>query len=272
MNWLNRLRTRRILKRHPIADHDWRDAVERLPLLATLTSAERVRLRVLTTLFLHRKSFTGVQGIELTPSMKLVIAAQACIEVLNLDLALFDGWKEITVYPGAFRVERDVEDELGLVHRERRTLSGESWGRGPVILSWDDVEQDSFRLRPGRNVVIHEFAHKLDMLNGRANGMPPLHPDMPIEAWTRSLSDAYERLVERVAHHHNHINAYAATDPAEFFAVICEYFFTAPALLRAIYPEVFLQLKRYFRQDPGPRMEPMEGSLQPGIRKGFTER
>ncbi len=242
------------MRRHPIPDALWFDVTARLPLLAQYDAVEKAKLRALTTLFLRRKSFTGARGIEVTPEMALIVAAQACVEILELGIDSFDGWYSVIIYPGTFVVEHEQIDEFGLVHEQRHALSGESWSQGPVILSWDDVARDSFTLRRGHNVVLHEFAHKLDMLNGRANGMPPLHPDMSIETWTKSLSRAYERLVRRVEHHHDDIDPYAATDPAEFFAVICEYFFTAPDILHDHYPAVYRQLKRYFRQDPLARM------------------
>ena len=139
-------------------------------------------------------------------------------------------------------------DENGVAHQTRQALSGEAWQRGPVILSWQ-ATADAGAL-DGENLVLHEFAHKLDMLSGRANGMPPLHPDMPVADWTATLSEAFEHLRCNVEHHHRpHINAYAATNPAEFFAVICEYFFTAPGILHRYCPEVYRQLKVYFRQD-----------------------
>lgn len=249
MGWFKRFRPFWILRTHALPDHEWNEVTQQLPLLASLDARENARLRVLTTLFIHRKAFSGVQGLEVTLMMKIVIAAQACLEVLELGISSFDGWYEIIVYPSAFMVERETQDEIGLVHSDSKALSGESWIRGPVILSWDDVEHDSYTLRHGHNVVLHEFAHKLDMLNGRANGMPPLHPNMPIATWTRSLSEAYEDIIQRVEHHHSSINSYAATDPAEFFAVICEYFFTAPDVLVERYPTVYQQLRAYFRQD-----------------------
>jgi len=166
-------------------------------------------------------------------------------------LNAYDGWVEIVVYPGAFRVRREAVDEFGIVHEEARALSGESWGRGPVILSWEDVQRDSFTPQPGRNVVIHEFAHKLDMQNGRANGMPPLPPGMPVEEWTAALSEAYARLQQHLADNQRPaIDPYAATDPAEFFAVVCEYFFTDPQTLRTHCSAVYEQLRGYFRQNP----------------------
>ncbi|HHI76395.1 MAG TPA: zinc-dependent peptidase [Gammaproteobacteria bacterium] len=245
----------RVLRNHPIPDGLWFELTPRLPLLHGLDAIERARLRELSTLFLHDKHFTGVQGLELSEEMRLVIAAQACLPILELGPDAYAGWVEIVVYPAAFRVSREVTDEFGIVHREERGLSGESWGAGPVILAWEEVERDSFRLRHGHNVVVHEFAHKLDLLNGRANGLPPLHPDMPIEAWSRALGEAYERLIRRIEQHHRpFIDPYAATDPAEFFAVVCEYFFTAPEVLQEHCPAVYEQLRRYFRQDPLQRL------------------
>ena len=248
--WLRRMREAWQLRHRPIPDALWFDVTARLPLLEQYDAVEKARLRVLATLFLQRKSFTGARGIEVTPEMELIVAAQACALILELGIDSFDGWHSVIIYPDTFVVEHEQTDEFGLVHEQHRALSGESWSQGPVILSWDDVEYDSFTLRRGYNVVLHEFAHKLDMLNGRANGMPPLHPDMPIEEWTESLSRAYEHLVSRVEYHHGDIDPYAATDPAEFFAVICEYFFTAPDIVHGHYPAVYRQLRRYFRQDP----------------------
>lgn len=251
MSWFKRWQTYRILKKHAIPDQLWLQTTGQLVLVKPLNAVEKSRLRVLSTLFIHEKEFSGAQGLQLMPGMKVVIAAQACLAVLNLGLQSFAGWHEIILYPDAFMVNRQHQDESGLVTSENKTLSGEAWDQGPVILSWAEVESDSFQHRPGNNVVIHEFAHKLDMLNGRANGMPPLHPNMPIEAWTESLSEAYQRLTDRVAlDQHAMINAYATTNPAEFFAVICEYFFTAPDILLQRYPDVYSQLKHYFRQDP----------------------
>jgi Mlc titration factor MtfA (ptsG expression regulator) len=249
MNWLTRFKTYRILKKHGLPDHEWHQVTQNLPLLNLLSPAEKTRLRVLSTLLIYHKTFTGVQGLEMTLAKKITIAAQACIEILQLGIDSFDGWQEVIVYPGAFKVERETRDEFGLIHNSDNALSGEAWMRGPVILSWDDIERDSYTRHKGHHVILHEFAHKLDMLNGRANGMPPLHPDMTISEWTDSLSRAYEKLSHRVETHHAKINAYAATNPAEFFAVMCEYFFTAPELLIEHYPKVYQQLKTYFSLD-----------------------
>ncbi len=247
MKWLEQICTYYTLKKYGLPDQLWLETTDKLPLLASLDAVEMAKLRVLSTLLVHRKTFFGAQELEVTPEMEIIIAAQASVEILELGIDSYNGWEEIIVYPAAFKVEREVQDDFGLIRNEQNVLSGEAWGQGPVILSWDDVERDSFTLREGHNVVIHEFAHKLDMLNGRANGMPPLHPDMPIEEWTTSLSAAYQHLIKRLEHHHGEINAYAATNPAEFFAVMCEYFFTAPDTLKKHYPKVFKELRAYFR-------------------------
>ena len=250
MNWFSRLYTYHLLKKYALADHLWLETTRQLPLINSLSASEKAHLRVLSTLLIHEKTFSGAQGLSITPRIKVIVATQACLPILKLGLQSYHGWNEIILYPATFVVNRKTEDESGLINSTQNALSGEAWERGPVILSWQDVERDSFQLRPGNNVVIHEFSHKLDMLNGRANGMPPLHPNMPIEAWTESLSNAYQKMKDRVMSQQSVINAYAATDPAEFFAVFCEYFFTAPDVLLQNYPDVFDQLRQYFKQNP----------------------
>lgn len=251
MAWLRKWRRARIVKKHPIPDSLWRRASERLPLARQLSAHERARLRLWTTLFLHAKRFTPVRGMTLDQEQRLTIAIQACLLILELDFDYFDGWIEIVVYPETFVVMRDIPDASGVVETRRDLLSGEAWSQGPVILSWQDVRRDSFQLHPGHNVVIHEFAHKLDMLNGRANGMPPLHPEMSIPEWTESLSRAYAALNRALEHQRRPwINAYAATNPAEFFAVLSEYFFTAPERLKHHEPAVYGQFTRFYRQNP----------------------
>lgn len=217
-------------------------------MLRTLDPHQAARLRKLTTLLLYEKSIHGVQGLSMNLEMRAVIASQACLMILELDTSCFDGWKELIVYPGAFKVERTVTDEYGISHQQSAPLSGESWQNGPLVLSWEDVQRDSYTLRPGSHVVIHEFAHKLDALNGRVNGMPPLHPNMSIEKWSDVLSSAYAQLRQRLDHGKNCINPYAATNPAEFFAVLSEYFFTAPEVLQQVCIDVYKQLALYYRQ------------------------
>ena len=160
---------------------------------------------------------------------------------------VFDGWVEVILYPGAFRVNHAQMDAIGLVHDEASVLTGESWLRGPVILSWDDVERDTYHCQAGHNVVLHEFAHKLDGLNGATNGMPPASWHEP-EKMGQALNRAYDALCLRVAAGESaFIDPYAATSPAEFFAVLSEVFFTAPDILKNRYPSVHKQLTLFYR-------------------------
>lgn len=251
MRWFRRLYVAWLLRRHPIDDALWRSVADRLPLIERLSSVDMARLRKLTTLFLYQKKFSGAHGFEIMPEQRLVIALQAVLPILELGMERYLGWSEVIVYPDAFWVTREQQDASGVVHMQEQILSGESWSRGPVILSWSEVEQDLLNPHAGRNVVIHELAHKLDALNGRTNGMPPLHPDMEVSEWSGILSSAFSRLQLRLeADGRAPIDAYAATAPAEFFAVISEYFFTAPQILLDAYPRVYEQMSRYYRQQP----------------------
>jgi Mlc titration factor MtfA (ptsG expression regulator) len=201
---------------------------------------------------LLEKTFHGAQGFALDTARCELIAALAAIPILGLDNDWYDGFVEVIVYPDEFRTRHEVEDENGLVHVTDKTLSGESWSQGPVILSFADVE-DSLDL-DGYNVVLHEFAHKLDMRNGDANGMPPLHPDMDPAPWARAFQSAFDQMnAELDADRETLIDPYAAEDPAEFFAVLSEVFFECPVALRAEYPEVYTQLRLFYRQDPAAR-------------------
>jgi Mlc titration factor MtfA (ptsG expression regulator) len=257
MNIFKRAWIRYLLHRHAIAHGLWVDVTEKLPVLQGMSAVEKAHLRELTTLFLHEKRFVGVQGLQLTDAMCLTVATQACLPALSFGMGCLSGWIDIIVYPGAFRISRDEMDMAGIVHHQERALVGESWSRGPLVLSWEDVERDSHGAQPGRNVVIHEIAHKLDMLNGPADGFPPLHYRMPITEWTSALSAAYESLVQRVEHHHRVcIDPYAATSPAEFFAVISEYFFCAPEVLSIHFAAVYRQLELYYRQSTLLRARP----------------
>ena len=256
IKWVKRRRICYTLKHHAIPFDLWNKVLYKAELLRDLSSVERAQLRKETTLFLRRKTIAGAQGFQLTDEMIIIIAAQAALPILKLGLDYYSGWIEVIVYPGAFRVNHDNIDQNGLVSNEVNTLSGEAWSHGPVILSWEDIEHDLHSPHLGHNVVIHEFAHKLDMLDGHADGLPPLHPRMKIQHWAKALSSAYEVLRQQVAHHHRtRINAYAATTPAEFFAVVSEYFFAAPTTLKLHCPEVYQQLTKFYRQDPLLRRE-----------------
>ncbi len=236
------------MRRHPLPHHVWHRAARQLVVLQGLDAVQMAHLRELTTWFLHTKTINGVHGLDVTLPMRVTVAAQACLLILNLDTDYFDNWVEIILYPGAFRVQREQTDAIGLVHNDTSVLSGESWLRGPVVLSWDEVERDSHH-RTGSNVVLHEFAHKLDGLNGATNGLPPLRRGMSRQRWAAAFSAAYDALCLQVAAGASPcINPYAATNPAEFFAVVTECFFTAPETLKNCYPEVHQQLALFYQQ------------------------
>jgi len=203
-------------------------------------------------------AIVGAGGLVVRDGMRMSIAAQACMLILNLDLEYYRGWVEVIVYPDEFVAEYDYVDEDGIAHHVEAPMTGESWLEGPVILSWADAELRGEE--PGYNVVIHEFAHKLDMLNGDANGFPPLHPGMDREAWPRAFGAAYDDFCRRVARGEpSAIDAYAAEHPSEFFAVLSEAFFETPAAVRAEYRDVYRQLAAFYRQDPAARQERQGG-------------
>ncbi len=223
-----------------------------LPLFGGLNAEEIARLRELAGQLLADKAFSGAGGAEVDAGMATVIAAFATLPVLNLGYGWYEGWNEIVVYPGEFIHDGEQMDEAGIVHHVRHARSGESWEGGPMVLSWQDVEQSG---QAGGNVVIHEFAHKLDMRNGVANGRPPLHSGMSPEAWAHDFQTAWDDLCRRVdGGEETQIDPYATESPAEFFAVLSEYFFEAPDVLHAVYPAVYGQLQRFYLQDPLSRL------------------
>jgi len=250
-----RWRRQRVLEQDRLDPALWAELLEALPVLDGLSEAERERLKTLTVLFLAEKKFEAVGGLELTEPMRLAIAMQACLPILNLGIDYYRGWYSVVVYPGGFMARRHYVDEASVEHAWDEPLAGEAWEQGPVILSWEDVE-DSLAL-DGFNVVLHEFAHKLDMLTGAPNGLPPLHGDMPIKEWSTAMQAAFDDLAARdEAGEETPIDPYAAESPAEFFAVVSEAFFELPHLLRDEYPEVYRQLTRFYRQDPAARLSP----------------
>jgi MtfA peptidase len=245
---LRRWRRARIVRRTPLDEATWRSTLARYRFLTGLSAAERDRLRDLVTVFLHDKQIHGAAGLELDYPMRMALAVQACILLLHLPADWYDGWVEIIVYPDEFMPDVEWQDEFGVVHTGKEVRSGEAWLHGPVVLSWADIGED---FADGVNVAIHEFAHKIDMLNGDADGYPPLHAGMDRTAWTKALTSAYEDFCHSVdAGHRTTIDPYAAESPGEFFAVLSEAFIERPEIVRAGYAEVYEQLKGFYRQDP----------------------
>lgn len=207
-------------------------------------------MREMSALFIAEKLFEPVHGLELSERMRTSIAAQACLPILNLGMDWYDDWRTLVVYPAEFVRPREEFDAVGVMHQWDEVLGGESWQRGPVILSWADVEASGWG--DGYNVVIHEMAHKLDMhCGGDADGFPPLHRGMKAREWTTAFTEAYEDMTLRVeAGEDVALDAYATESPAEFFAVLSEFFFEIPTLLAREYPAVYRQLEAFYRQSP----------------------
>ena len=263
------LRGRRVPATVPIDTELWQRMTAPWLFMRGLPQADAGRLRALCERFLAIKHFSGAHELAVSEEMRVEIAAQACVLVLELGIEWYEGWSEVIVYPTQFMPEREVEDEAGVVHLTRDPMAGEAWLGGPVILSYEDVAlaADARSRVAGYNVVIHEFAHKLDMRNGDPNGFPPLHRGMDARAWKRAFSEAYAQFVRRVEAAERlparraqaaldalPIDPYAAESAAEFFAVGSEAFFETPELLAPAYPAVYEQLRLFYRQDPLARL------------------
>ncbi len=255
----------------------WRETLAAMPWLGHLDAAGLARLRELSAGFLAAKTITGAAGFEVDDRVRVAIAAQACLPILKLGLAAYDDFVEIVVYPDRFLVPRTQVDEAGVVHESTDELAGEAMERGPVVLSWPDADPNggadanggAAPASRGWNVVIHEFAHKLDMLDGEPDGVPPL-PARRRAAWTREIEGAWEsfcgmldRLEESIPRHVDPespqgeawyaglpLDPYAATDVGEFFAVAAEAFFVDPEPLADVFPDLYRMLAEYFGQDP----------------------
>lgn len=248
-NW----RRRRLLESRSIPEALWRSAIAEVPALSRLDAAELDRLRSLSLLFLTEKNIESAGGLELDDAMRVRLAALACWPILELGLDCYDGFAAVIVYPDEFVVPgREHVDDAGVVHVADDILSGEAWDFGPVILAWEDVAASG--QGEGYNVVAHEFAHKLDLLDGAVNGVPPLHRDMRVAEWTETFQAAYDDLVEQVERgEETWIDPYAAENPGEFFAVCSELFFDVPLDLQIAYPALYRQLAAFYRQDPAAR-------------------
>jgi Mlc titration factor MtfA (ptsG expression regulator) len=255
--FLKSWRRRRALERTRIDTATWDSVVAGLHFLKDFPPADMDRLRELAVLFLNEKEMTGAGGFTLTDEVCLSIAAQACLPVLNLGLdPWYEGWVGIIVYPSEFRVRREEVDEDGVLHEWDDEISGEAWPGGPVVLSWEDIGMAD----GGYNVVIHEFAHKIDMRSsgGDAEGYPQPHRDMDGKTWEDTLESAYARFCGMVDRgRETLLDPYAAEHPAEFFAVATEAFFTDPHGLIAEFPRLYEQLRLFYRQHPAARLAPL---------------
>ncbi len=230
----------------------WRDVLkQRVPYVRRLPADLQLQLKRHMQVFLTEKQFIGCAGLHVTDEIRVTIAAQACLLLLNRRTDYFPELAHILVYPDSFVVDRQHSDHAGVLHQGRDVLSGESWSQGKVILSWADVLAGAEITDDGRNVVIHEFAHQLDHEDGQANGSPWLGKREYRERWARVFTREYEHLQQRAARREaTLLDHYGATDPAEFFAVASEVFFEQAPQLATEHAELYELLSRYYRINP----------------------
>jgi hypothetical protein len=217
-----------------------------------LSDELRFRLRKLIQVFIAEKNWEGCNGFAVSEEVKVTIAAQACVLVLGLQNVHFDHVLSILVYPDSYVAKTVETTRAGVIVERGHARLGEAWWRGPVILSWADVLAGGRRESPGRNLVFHEFAHQLDMMNGRmVDGTPPLKNDKQLQRWVEVLEPEYKQLVERCRQgHQGVVDCYGTTNVAEFFAVLTEVFFECPQLLSTHHPQVYGVLSDYFQLSP----------------------
>lgn len=248
--WLwPRWRRQRLLTK-PVAA-DWLALLDtRLPVFARLQADEQRQLLDLVRLFLAEKKFHGCAGQQITDEVRVLIAAQACLLLLNRRTAVFPRLQHILVYPAAFTKEQEELNEDGTVSLVQTDMLGESWHYGKVILSWDDIEYGLANFGDGENVVLHEFAHQLDAESGSEDGTPPLrHNDSRV--WAAVMQREFAALTRAAENEEETVmDPYGASDPVEFFAVATETFFELPALMYDWHPQLFAELQRFYCVDP----------------------
>ncbi len=231
---------------------DWGAILQRrVPFVGTLPAADRDELFAKMRVFLDEKVFEGCGGLELTEEIRVTIAAQACVLLLHRETDFYPDLDTILVYPHAYVAQGKHLGPDGTVTEGRQVRLGESWAQGVVVLSWDDVVAGAADVHDGHNVVFHEFAHQLDNESGPGDGAPALPRPSMYLAWARVLGAEYQHLLQDVHRQRpNVLDAYGATNPAEFFAVATETFFEKPVPLRRQHPELYEQLRLFYQQDP----------------------
>ena len=250
-----RRRRRQRIRSRPFPP-EWLAIVERnVAYYRLLTPAEQAELRDHIQVFIDEKRFEGCGGLEITDEIRVTIAAQACILLLHRQTNYYPKMETILVYPHRYFAETTVRLPGGAVLEGTHARLGESWYRGPVVLSWDDVRRASADVYDGRNVVFHEFAHQLDSESGANEGVPVLPRRSMYIAWARVLGEEYAQLIEDLKHHRaTFIDAYGATNPAEFFALVTEAFLEQPLQLQRAHPKLYEQLMTFYQQDPAARL------------------
>jgi|FLOH01.1.fsa_nt_gi MtfA peptidase len=256
--WLHRIRRKRFL-REGLSEEScyWLDF---LPVLFDLPAADRKRLEGLTRVFIEEKHFEGCGGQLISDKIRVIIAAQACLLILNLHHDFYQRVRTILVYPSTFKHGSTWRRPDGIVVDLESANLGEAWPGGPVILAWDAAYQGGRNANDGQNTVFHEFAHKLDMLDGVTDGIPPLTQDHEKNGWRAAFLAAYEQYLQNLQAGRPQIfDAYAATNPAEFFATASECFFELAVKMEAHEPRLYALLEKFYRQDPARRSRAVLG-------------
>jgi Mlc titration factor MtfA (ptsG expression regulator) len=251
LTWFRQRRRRRLLAA-PFPP-EWLTILDNdVTLYAQLNESEQSRLRNDLRIFVAEREWEGCAGLSLSDEMKVTIAAQACLLVLNIPHDYFGHVPAILIYPSGYRspTHRNPDGTVG----PGSGRLGEAWYRGPVVLAWDTVLANSEGLSNGHNVVLHEFAHQLDYLDGSSDGTPLLSSREEYRRWHEVMSAEFERLVrDSESGRAQVLDTYGATNPAEFFAVATEAFFEMPVALRQRHPALYEVLQGYYRQNPADR-------------------
>lgn len=244
-------RESRVLRQRAIPEPLWQLTLARYPFLNLQDARDQQQLRRLSTLFLAEKEFHGTAGFEVSDEVAVAVAAQACLLILHLGLEKYRGFIGIVMHADQVLARREVMDEDGLVHEYDELLSGEAMEGGPLMLSWADVMDAGADAGTAYNVVMHEFAHVLDMADGLANGVPPQASSAQRAVWVETIEAEYEAFCSLLEQdRETAIDDYGAEGLEEFFAVAVEAFFVTPQPLRADHPGLYALLANYFGQDP----------------------
>ena len=248
VTYLPRWQFRRAMRRR--FPDSWLAHLQSLPVYAKLPPALQRELRDKVQAFLYRKRFAGCEGLAITDEIRVVIAAEACLLLLNRPSTEYRDLRWVYVFPSSFRSKTPERDSSGVVSRPAGSLLGVSWSNGRVVLAWDSVKRGVAQSGDGHNVVLHEFAHQLDQEDGVADGAPLLYSRESYRVWSRVLSGEFEQLQQDVMQgHHSLIDPYGATNAAEFFAVVTELFYERPDAMQQ-HPALFTALKNYYCVDP----------------------
>ncbi len=239
----------------PFPDSWERTLLKNVSLYRKVPPALRERLRNSIKLFIAEKRFEGCNGLVVTEEIRVTIAGQACLLLMNRPNKNYPGLTSILVYPSAYLAQGRMHLEGGAYVEGPQIRAGESWTRGVVVLAWDHVQKESSRIYGGKNVVLHEFAHQLDQEDGIANGVPVLSDQSRYASWSAVFQNNFQKLRTRAYQEDTLLDEYGTLNPAEFFAVATEAFFKKPFEMKIEKPDLYAELKEYYRIDPAEWLE-----------------